>query len=169
MGSDPFLGEIMLFAGNFAPRGYAYCQGQVLSISQNTALFSILGTTYGGNGLSTFALPDLRGRTPIQTGQGPGLVQYELGEIGGQEQVTLTISNLPAHTHPIGAAETGATDTNPNGKVCAETDEKAYAATANVNMAATGATGTGTPLENRMPYLGLNYCIALEGIFPSRS
>src|SRR5215207_9632471 len=102
--SEPFIGEIRMFGGNFAPRGWAFCEGQLLSIAQNTALFSILGTTYGGNGTTTFALPDLRGRVPIQPGQGPGLSPYTLGQMSGQENVTLLITNIPAHTHTLGAS-----------------------------------------------------------------
>src|SRR6478672_10112699 len=97
--SEPFLAEIIMFAGNFAPRGWAFCQGQILSIAQNTALFSLLGTTYGGNGQTTFALPDLRGRVPVGTGQGPGLSNYDLGQVSGSESVTLTVSQMPAHNH----------------------------------------------------------------------
>ena len=101
--ASPFIGQITLFAGNFAPRGWAFCNGQLLSIAQNTALFSILGTTYGGNGQTTFALPDLRGRVPVHAGQGPGLSNYDLGQQGGAESVTLTTAQMPAHTHPANA------------------------------------------------------------------
>jgi microcystin-dependent protein len=99
--SDPFLAEIMIFGGNFAPRGWAFCDGQIMSIAQNTALFSLLGTTFGGNGQTTFALPDLRGRVPLHAGSGPGLSNYSLGEMGGQQSVTLTTSQMPAHNHPV--------------------------------------------------------------------
>src|SRR5262245_24305688 len=105
MASDPYLGCIFMFAGNFAPNGYAYCNGQLLAISQNTALFSLLGTTYGGDGRTTFALPDLRGRAPIGFGQGPGLPNYDLGSVVGSPSVTLTTSQLPAHSHPVQASQ----------------------------------------------------------------
>src|SRR5436853_7748499 len=101
--SEPFIAEIVMFAGNFAPRGWAFCQGQILAIAQNTALFSLLGTTYGGNGQTTFALPDLRGRVPNSAGQGPGLQNFDLGEVGGVETVTLQVTEMPAHTHSVTA------------------------------------------------------------------
>src|SRR5215467_354877 len=117
MSDTPFLGGIFMFAGNFAPRGYALCQGQILSIAQNTALFSILGTTYGGNGQTTFALPDLRGRRPVHQGQGPGLSAYTLGEMSGVENRTLLVSNIPAHNHLVNCSNTTATQANPGGNV----------------------------------------------------
>src|SRR5215472_14207563 len=118
--SLPFLGEIFMFAGNFAPRGYALCNGQLMSIQQNTALFSILGTTYGGNGTTTFALPDLRGRSPIGTGQGPGLTDIVLGEMAGTENVTLTTNNMPSHTHSLNADSNPASVSAPAGSVLAD-------------------------------------------------
>src|SRR3981189_2971537 len=112
--NEPYLGSIGIFAGNFAPRGYALCQGQILSIAQNTALFSILGTTYGGNGQTTFALPDLRGRSPIEAGQGPGLTNISLGEQSGTQNVSVLISNLPAHNHLVNCDATGSSSLSPS-------------------------------------------------------
>ena len=176
--SEPFIGQIMMFAGNFAPRDWAFCDGQLLSIAQNTALFSILGTTYGGNGQTTFALPDLRGRVPIQQGQGPGLSPYILGQASGVENVTLLISNIPAHTHSLGASSGQGDSPSPEGAVPAVTVDpnsqqplNSYASTPNTSMAATsvGLAGGSQPHTNIQPYLSINFIIALEGIFPSRS
>jgi len=166
--SQPILGSIMLFAGNFAPRNWAMCEGQLLPISQNTALFSILGTTYGGNGTSNFALPDLRGRAPIGMGQGPDLSDYIEGEQGGAESVTLTTAEIPAHAHNQPATAGAETTNRPNGAIPAEGG--VYAATSDGSqLAATTSAGGGQPHENRTPYLVMNYVIALEGIFPSRN
>jgi microcystin-dependent protein len=166
--AEPFLGSIILFGGNFAPRGWAFCNGQILAISQNTALFSLLGTTYGGNGQTTFALPDLRGRAPIHFGQGPGLQNYALGEVGGEEAVTLTAPQLPSHTHAQPATNGQETTNRPNNALPArggvysnESDGSAFHPTS--------AAGGGQPHDNRSPFLTLNYIIALEGIFPSRN
>jgi microcystin-dependent protein len=187
-GTDPFIGEICLFPYNFCPRGFAATDGQLLSISQNTALFSLLGTTYGGNGQTTFALPDLRGRVPVHVGQGPGLSDVALGEQGGSQQVTLNVGQLPAHTHTATSAITaklrgtnnpGTADT-PAGNVASKyARTNVYSAgPANVDMGTSaidatatttiGSAGGNQPFENRQPYLGLRYCIALQGIFPSR-
>ena len=159
---DPLLGMIVLFAGNFAPRGWAFCNGQLLSIAQNTALFSILGTTYGGDGRTTFALPDLRGRVPLHAGAstGPGLSHRELGERGGSESVALTGAQLPPHQHTLQAAPEANGDPA-GGILAAATDEKR-------GQTVTGVAGGGQPHDNMQPYLGLNYIIALQGIFPSR-
>lgn len=165
--SEPFLGEIRTFGFNFAPRGWAFCNGQLLPIAQNTALFSLLGTTYGGNGQTTFALPELRGRAPVHVGQGPGLPLVDQGETGGETAHTLIVSEQPAHSHPIGATQGGATASRPAGKVCSAGGS--YSDTSDANMQPTGAAGGGQPHNNMQPYLGLNFCIALEGIFPSRS
>jgi microcystin-dependent protein len=169
---EPYIGEIALFPYNFAPRGWAFCHGQLLSIAQNTALFSLLGTTYGGNGQTTFALPDLRGRVPVSSGQGPGLSNYTLGQSGGSESVTLTQSQMPAHTHSANAASGGGSSTSPDGRVWAASTarDNVYAGAANTTMAvqALGASGGSQPHDNTPPYLTLNYCIALEGIYPSR-
>ncbi len=175
--SEPFLGQIMIFGGNFAPRGWAFCNGQLLPIAQNTALFSLLGTTYGGNGQSTFALPDLRGRAPIHFGQGPGLSNYVLGQLGGAESVTLSVAQMPAHTHVLSVSTSNGNDPSPAAKVLA----KAYDSNTlnNINTYSNGApdaalnglaaTGNGGSHENRPPYLAVNYIIALQGIYPSRN
>lgn len=170
--SEPFLGQIMMFAGNFAPRGWALCNGQILPIAQNTALFSILGTTYGGNGQTTFALPDLRGRVPMHPGQGPGLSNHDLGEASGSETVSLTVNNMPAHNHPANATNAAGSATRPGGNVPAATGAGSYApgpGTAPMSPAFIGAIGGSQPFNNLQPYLCVNFIIALEGIFPSRN
>ncbi len=174
---DPFLGEIRLFAGNFAPIGWALCQGQLLPIAQNTALFSIIGTTYGGDGIRTFALPDLRGRVVVSFGQGQGLSPYQQGQVGGAENSTLTTAQMPAHSHTVNASET-ATTGDPKGAVPAKTvgptigqDPKAYAAASDgttMNNAMIGIAGGSQPVSILQPYLVINYIIALQGVFPSR-
>ena len=171
--SQPFLGEIRLFPYNFAPRGWAFCNGQLLAIAQNTALFSLLGTTYGGNGQTTFALPDLRGRVPISSGQGTGLSNYDLGQVGGAESFTLLATQLPAHNHPV-APPCSTDDPNagsPKNNFPATVGTAIYSTTSNASMGAgtTGTTGGGQPVPNIQPYLTLNYCIALQGIFPARN
>ncbi len=168
--SEPFIAQITLFAGNFAPRGWAFCSGQILPINQNTALFSLLGTTYGGNGQTTFALPDLRGRVAIQPGQGPGLSPVNLGEAGGSETETLTVNQLPSHNHLAGVTQGAQTSTRPAGGV--PSAGGAYAAASDgstMNPAFIQPTGGSQPFDVRQPYLGVNYIIALEGIFPSRN
>ena len=168
--AEPFLGEIMIFAGNFAPRGWAMCNGQILPIAQNTALFSILGTTYGGNGQTTFALPDLRGRAPVHFGQGPGLSSYSLGQSGGVESVALLQTQLPQHSHVANASSADATSSKPDGTV--PSSGGAYAAASDGTIMSPGfITGGGgnQPHENVQPYLAVNFVIALEGIFPSRN
>ena len=168
---DPFLGELRLFGFNFAPVGWAMCQGQLIGISQNTALFSLLGTMYGGDGMSTFGLPDLRGRTAVGMGQGPGLADYVQGQVGGTETVTLTAAQLPAHNHSV-AASSAATGKSPAATVPGYTaDGSTYGTTADLAMSPTmvGGGGGGQPHANLQPYLALNWCIALQGIFPSRS
>jgi microcystin-dependent protein len=201
--SEPFIGQIMLVPYNFAPRGWAFCNGQLLSIAQNTALFSLLGTTYGGNGQTTFALPDLRGRVPISSGQGPGLGSYDLGQIGGAESVTLTTNQMPAHTHQLpshthqapahthavtaltDSASTGAPTSNLPASAARGTNLYAPPSANTTTMAssmiqsggelptssaqpAIQSTGGSQPFDISAPYLTLNYCIALEGIFPAR-
>ena len=170
--SQPFLGEIAIFGFTFAPRGWAMCNGQILSISQNTALFSLLGTTYGGNGQTTFALPDLRGRVPVHEGQGPGLSPYVLGEVTGTETVTLTSQQMPSHVHPftVGGSSTPASK-SPAGNYNAAFGTQAYGSPADVQMGSnqTSPTGGGQPHSNIQPLLVLNFCIALQGIFPSRN
>jgi microcystin-dependent protein len=170
--SEPFLGEIKMFGGNFAPRGYAMCWGQTLSIAQNTALFSILGTTYGGDGQTTFALPDYRGRVPMAWGQGPGLAPRTLGERSGTENVTLISTQMPAHNHGLNAATEDATSKSPTGNVLATTGGSAYIVgpidTA-MNPASIGIAGGNQPHNNMQPYLVVTFIIATEGIFPSRN
>ena len=172
VGPEPFIGEITLFAGNFAPRGWAFCDGQLLSINQNQALFSILGTTYGGDGRTTFGLPDLRGRTPIHAGTGPGLSTYRLGSKGGTETVTLTTAQMPSLSHNL-EAHTGYGDTaNPDGAINAKTSRPAYKSSApNATMSGSSISNTGGSQahENRPPYVTVHYIIALQGVFPSRS
>jgi microcystin-dependent protein len=175
-----------MFAGNFAIRGYQMCNGQILPISQYSALFSILGTTYGGNGTSTFALPDLRGRAPVHQGTGPGLSPVQLGEAAGVQNVSLTVGNLPAHTHvpTVSVTVNGATarpSANlPGGNLLAESQANIYAAgtatplaplaTQAVTVTAqNGITGSNLPVDTQSPYLGVTFLIAIEGIFPSRN
>lgn len=171
---EPFLGQIILVGFNFAPQGYATCDGQLLSIAQNTALFSLLGTTYGGNGQTTFALPDLRGRTPIHQGQGPGLSNRAIGESSGTEATTLITSNLPAHTHTLNAVSEVGTVGAPAGAFLAATgsfdpEYRPSGTTVQLAPQSVGITGGSQPVNNMQPYLVLNYAIALEGIFPSRN
>jgi microcystin-dependent protein len=168
---EPFLGEISLVAFNFAPRGYAFCQGQILPIAQNTALFSLLGTTYGGNGQTTFALPDLRGRLPVGVGPGPGLSPVDLGQVGGSETVTLTQNQLPAHSHGAASTQATGTSTRPSNQFPAA-GQAVYAAASDgttLNAGFIKNTGGGQPVGVKDPFLGLNYIIAIEGIFPSRN
>ncbi|MBL8295545.1 MAG: phage tail protein [Bryobacterales bacterium] len=169
---DPFLGEIRLFAGNFAPQGWAFCNGALLSIAQNSALFALLGTTYGGDGNTTFALPNLAGRFAMHQGQGANFSSRSLGEAVGESQVTLTAAQVGAHSHTANCATHG-DSTNPQGAVWA-TDPSAsiapYSSAApNAQMAPLAQTGAGQPHENRQPYVAINYIIALEGIFPTQN
>lgn len=171
--SDPFVAEIRLFAGSFAPRGWALCNGQLLPISQNTALFSLLGTTYGGNGVSTFALPDLQGRVPLQQGQGPGLSLYDLGQTGGEEAVTLIQSEMPSHTHVVAASATDGGDRSPANERFAVGvgGLNQFAATPGGALLAPQAVsqaGGSQPHNNLQPYLTLTFIIALQGIYPQR-
>ena len=169
--SEPFIGEIFIVPYNFAPRGYAFCAGQILPIAQNTALFSLLGTTFGGNGQTTFALPDLRGRVPLGVGQGPGLSNVDLGQVAGSETVTLTQSQLPAHGHLASTTQAAATSTRPANQVPAS-GQAVYGASGDgstLNPAFVQSSGGSQPFDVHPPYLGLNYVIALEGIFPSRN
>jgi microcystin-dependent protein len=167
--SEPFVAEIRMVGFNFPPRGWAFCNGQLLPISQNTALFSLLGTTYGGDGKSTFALPNLQNRVPMQPGQGPGLTLRDLGEVGGESSVTLTESEMPAHDHrPLRAHASNANTGTPSSSVSlAVTPGLSYGPAADLE-AMGGVVGGGQPHENRQPYLGLNFIIALQGIFPQR-
>jgi microcystin-dependent protein len=169
--SSPFLGEVRLFAGNFAPRFWSFCNGQILPISQNTALFSLLGTYYGGNGTTTFALPNFQDRVPVHQGQGPGLSPYEVGQTGGSASVTLNNAiQLPIHTHTIHASTAPATT-----GAASPATSLAFASTnvygAPVNMAPmwSQVVGGNLPHENRQPFLSLTFIIAVQGIFPARN
>ena len=186
---EPFTGQILMFAGNFAPRGWAFCEGQLLAINQNTALFSILGTTYGGDGRTTFALPDLRGRCPIHPGAGPGLSQRRLGEKGGTEHNTLNVTQLPAHNHQaaghVNASNTAGNTNSPAGTSFAVsetvidrsttantnsyTNAPADTAMANNVSVDVGSTGGNQAVNNMQPFSCVNYIIALQGVYPSRS
>lgn len=203
--SDPFIGEIRMFAGNFAPRGWAFCQGQLLAISSNTALFSLLGTTYGGNGQSTFALPDMRSRVPVGTGQGAGLSNIIQGEMAGVENVTILSTQMPAHSHGVtttatatstGSMQVAGTGSNasttptatnnilgasgaggpPSAAIWSDqlsnpvtlANPESINTTLNVNVTVQ-PTGSSQPLPIRNPSLGMNFIIALEGIYPSRN
>lgn len=173
--SDPYVGEIKMFAGNFAPRNYALCNGQILPIAQNTALFSILGVNYGGNGTSNFALPNLQGNVPMGQGNGPGLTPRTLGEQAGEPNVTVLNSEMAAHIHSLQGTDAQADLSNPTDATFgagARGFGTFYAAQGNpVTMApqAIGLTGGSQPHNNMQPYLGLNFIIALQGIFPPRS
>lgn len=174
--ADPFLAEIRMFAGNFAPTGWAFCNGQLLTISQNTALFSLLGTSYGGNGRSTFGLPNMQGNVPLHRGQGPGLSDYALGDTGGSATVTLLTSQLPPHTHTAqtdtagGGIDTPSTasswGTAGRGKPAAYAAASALTA---MSPSAIATTGSSQPHNNMSPYLAVNFIIALQGVFPPRS
>lgn len=171
---EPFIAQIVMFGGNFAPRGWAFCDGQLLSINQNQALFSILGTTYGGDGRTTFALPDLRGRVAMHRGNGPGLSSYSLGQRGGAETVRLTQHEMPSHTHAVHGTTATADSRDPNGKLLAKeaTGSTAiYGSGAPVNMDnnALANTGANVAHENRPPFICVNFIIALVGTFPSRN
>lgn len=169
--SDPFLGEITMFGGNYAPRGWAQCDGALLQISQSETLYSLLGTTYGGDGQTTFALPDLRGRIPIHYGHGVGLSNYAFGEQGGLETVTLTESQIPPHAHPLQASANPGSSTNPAGKVLAQSPSwniyRGNVPGDNMSPKAIANTGDGQPHNNMMPFLCVNFIIALEGVFPT--
>lgn len=168
---EGYIGEIRLFGGNFAPQNWALCQGQTLAIASNTALFSILGTTYGGNGVTTFQLPNLAGRVAVGAGNGPGLSQVVLGEMAGVENVTLTNTQMPSHNHALNGASGPGNTGNPGGAVLAAQDALAFTAgSPNVAMGvqSVGVSGGNQPFTVRNPYLGLNYIICMYGIFPSR-
>jgi microcystin-dependent protein len=174
--SNPFLAEIRIFTGNFAPKGWALCDGQLMPISQNTALFSLLGTTYGGNGTSNFALPNLQGCAPMQQGQGPGLSLRDLGETAGEQTVTLLQTEMPSHSHGVQASG-GSTSNDPTNNAWASGQKgfgNVYAplVPANnqaMNPFATSISGGNLPHNNMMPFLGLTFIIALQGVFPARS
>jgi microcystin-dependent protein len=170
---DPFVAEIRIFPFNFPPKGWAWCDGQLLPISQNTALFSLLGTTYGGDGKSTFALPDLQGRAPMHPGQGPGLSLHDLGEMGGSETVTLLESEIPAHSHAVSASLADGTSQTPAGeKLATGVGIGQYAAPGamtQLNPSALAPAGGDQPHNNMQPYLTFYFNIALQGVFPPRT
>jgi microcystin-dependent protein len=176
------IAEIRMFAGNFAPRNWAFCASQILSIAQNTALFSLLGTTYGGNGQTTFGLPDFRGRVAVGTGQGPGLANITLGELAGTPTVTLTTNNMPSHNHAVTGTVTMQANSGTDGQSDDPTGRRLSGATIYTNLATepavmaplttnltTGVNGGSQPFSIMPPYLGMNYIICLFGIFPSRN
>lgn len=173
--SDPYIGEIRLFGGNFAPVGWLFCEGQTLSISEFETLFQLIGTTYGGDGQETFALPDLRGRAPVHRGQAPGgSLTVELGQQAGVEQVTLTVSEMPQHRHSPGGSSDAAVSPNPAGRIWGTTATPVYAPWSSdhqvpMDASAVQAVGGNQPHENRSPYLGVSHIIATQGIFPSSS
>lgn len=175
--AEAFLGEVRIFGFPFAPRGWAYCNGDILSISQNTALFSILGVNFGGNGTTTFGLPDFRGgRVPISAGQGPGLSAYDLGETGGVPSVTLTVKETPGHAHTASASSTPANVSTPSGSTVIARSKGAMAfapvvpasLVAMSSAAVSQAPGGSAPHNNLMPYQVLNYCICINGLYPQR-
>ena len=172
--ADPFLAEIRIFPFNFPPTGWGFCDGQILPISQNTALFSLLGTTYGGDGKSTFALPNLQDRAAMHPGQGPGLSLYDLGQMDGSETVTLLQSEIPAHTHPMSASNQPAEDASPANEALARTvGASLYQTNTAANVVqyapqAVSPAGGDLPHNNLQPYLTMNFSIALQGVFPPR-
>lgn len=171
--ADPFVAEIRIFPFNFAPRGWAWCDGQLMPLSQNTALFSLLGTTYGGDGKSNFALPDLQGRAPMHPGQGPGLSLHDLGEAGGSETVTLLESEIPSHSHNLRVSAQDATTRIVTGQLPATSlGLSLYGSTpgnTTLNPSALTPGGGDQPHNNLQPYLTLYFCIALQGVFPPRT
>ncbi len=169
--ADPFVAEIRIVPFNFAPRGWAFCDGQLLPISQNTALFSLLGTTYGGNGKSNFALPDFQGRSPMHPGQGPGLSLHDLGETGGSETVTLLQSEIPSHSHVLNYVGIDGNNPDPVGNLVGSsesTDAFRNAPDTTLSPQELAITGSDQPHNNMQPYLTLNFIIALQGVFPPR-
>ena len=172
---DPFVAEIRIFPFNFAPKGWAFCDGQLLPLSQNTALFSLLGTTYGGDGKSNFALPDMEGRAPMHPGQGPGLSLHDLGETGGSDTVSLLESEIPVHSHALMASSTATSKPSPGANALGKTSGATpYAAAAGAPLVqfadvALAPAGGDQPHNNLQPYLTLSFCIALQGVYPPRT
>ena len=169
--ADPFVAEIRIFGFNFAPKGWAFCNGQLLPLSQNTALFSLLGTTYGGDGKSTFALPDMQGNSAMFWGDGQGLTSRYIGEMGGSDTVTLLQSEIPAHNHLLNALNDSGLQTSPDSALSARTAIYNSSPTVNaviMNFQATSVVGSSFPHDNMQPYLTMNFCIALQGVFPPR-
>ena len=171
--ADPFVAEIRIFPFNFAPKGWAWCDGQLLPLSQNTALFSLLGTTYGGNGKSNFALPDLQGRAPMHPGQGPGLSLHDLGETGGSETVSLLESEIPSHSHSLVASQGDGLERGPAGQLLATgigvSGYQVPGALTQLSGSALAPAGGDQPHNNLQPYLTFYFCIALQGVFPPRT
>ncbi len=169
---EPYLAQLILFGGNFAPRGWAFCEGQLLPIAQYSALFSLIGTIYGGDGRTTFALPDLRGRAPVAPGTGLGLTSYRLGQRAGIENINITTANLPSHAHTISieAGSVGNSD-NPSGNVVAGNTANSFGTVPNTTLSSenTSFTGGGQPINNIQPVLAINYIICIQGIYPSRN
>ncbi len=174
--AEPFVGEIMMFGGNFCPRGWANADGQLLQVNQNDALFSLLGTMYGGDGRTTFGLPDLRGRVPLHVGQGPGLTNRRQGSRGGKENHALNIAEMPKHQHALNASNGKGSQTVPTGNLLAHESRKSpiYDIASNrgltpMNKAAIEAVGKSQPHNNMQPFLGIRFCVALQGVYPSRN
>ena len=172
--AQPYVGEIRMFAGNFAPAGWMFCEGQLLPISENETLFNLIGTTYGGDGQTTFALPNLQSRVIIHQGQGPGLSPYVIGQNGGVESVTVTTSQLPVHNHTANCSSSAGSQSSPVGNLWAGdaaglTAEYSNSQNGQMNAAAIGPSGGSQPHENRMPLLAMNYIISLFGVFPSQN
>jgi microcystin-dependent protein len=173
--ADPFVAEIRIFGFNFAPTGWAQCNGQIMPISQNTALFALLGTTYGGDGKSTFALPDLQGNAALHPGQGQGLALYDLGQMGGSDTVTLLQSEMPFHTHNMVASAQPANQLSPDPTRALASTSQGFGYQSNTSANLTqmnpqmlGITGTSLPHNNRQPSLVMNFCLAMQGVFPPR-
>jgi microcystin-dependent protein len=171
---DPFVAEIRIFPFNFAPNGWAFCDGQLLPLSQNTALFSLLGTTYGGDGKSNFALPDMQGNVPMHPGQGPGLSLHDLGEVGGSETVTLLESEIPSHSHVLNASNADGTDQQAGAELYAGgvggiAPYAAPGALTLMSPSSIAPAGGDQPHNNMQPFLTLNFCIALQGVYPPRT
>jgi microcystin-dependent protein len=171
---DPFVAEIRIFPFNFAPKGWAFCDGQILPLSQNTALFSLLGTTYGGDGKSNFALPNMQGNAPMHPGQGPGLSLHDLGETGGSETVSLLESEMPAHSHAFKAVNTDGISQSPEDQLMAGgvggiAQYATPGALTQLSGNAIAPAGGDQPHNNMQPYLTLNFCIALQGVYPPRT
>ena len=171
--SDPYIGEIRMFGGNFAPAGWAFCDGQLMPISENETLFNLIGTTYGGDGQATFALPNLQSRVPIHAGTGPTGINYILGEMLGEESVTLTVNQIHIHTHAMGATTNAGDQAGPNGQLTATAPINVYHAPTSdfkqLNPQAVSLTGGSQPHENCQPFLCVNFILSLFGIFPTQS
>ncbi|MEM7241314.1 MAG: tail fiber protein [Pseudomonadota bacterium] len=170
--SEPFIAEIRIFAGNFAPRSWAFCEGQLLPISQNTALYSLIGTTYGGDGRSTMGLPNLKGRAPMHPGRGPGLTTRRLGENGGVQEVTLSSTQMPSHNHVVNASSEEAAANTPDPNLVPGADYIHFSGASNfagMSPETVSTEGGSQPHYNMQPFLGINFIIALQGLYPSRS